>query len=219
VCRVQHEHQLASQRRQRRCTHVITAVHEATLCPNIYWLGIHRLGTSDSGGIRDRPVPKHCGCDCEQRDERTKKRRETAAGTMAALPNSVTSLPYTAPEVILIVKRPVRGVPASVATTAADVWALGIIAFELLTNERVFADGAPSEAIRRCLEGHSPLPWEDGASGSERRRQKLRGLRRIVMPCLNRDPRKRPSALKVLQLWWHVFELMKTQGTFESNPA
>jgi serine/threonine protein kinase len=106
-----------------------------------------------------------------------------------------------------------------VATGAADIWALGVVAFELLTGEWVFPEGTTPDAFRAVLLGKAPLPWEEGVEGAEERRQKLRGLRRIVMPCLDRDPSKRPTAEQVLRSWWNLFDEMKTQGTFDSNAA
>ena len=99
------------------------------------------------------------------------------------------------------------------------MWALGVVAFELLTNERAFPDGTPPEAILSALRGDSPLPWEEGASGADARREKLRGLRRLVLPCLSRDPSQRPSAKSVLASWHSMFDDMKTRGTFDSDDA
>jgi serine/threonine protein kinase len=109
--------------------------------------------------------------------------------------------------------------PVTRATGAADMWAVGVIAFELLTNELLFPVNASEDAIRAALLGQAPLPWEEGGEGAEERRQKLRGLRRIVMPCLDRNPGQRPTAAQVLRSWWHLFDEMKTQGTFGGAPA
>ena len=56
------------------------------------------------------------------------------------------------------------------------MWSLGVVAFELLTNERVFPEGMPPEQIRAALAGQTLLPWEEGAPGAEEKKQKLRGL-------------------------------------------
>ena len=104
--------------------------------------------------------------------------------------------------------RPVRG--------AADIWAIGVIAFELLTQERVFPPEATDESIMGVLRGRA-LPWEAGVEGQTERCGRLRGLRRAVMACLERDPLKRPSAESLLSSWEHVFDSMKTQGTFAAS--
>jgi serine/threonine protein kinase len=139
------------------------------------------------------------------------------AGALAPLPSNITSLAYTAPEVLASIGP--SNPPSARASTEADMWALGVIAFELLTNERAFHPGSPPQAIHAALAGQAPLPWEDGAEGAEQRREKLRGLRRLVMPCLARDPAQRPAAKTVLQSWHSMFDDMRTRGTFESNEA
>lgn len=124
------------------------------------------------------------------------------------------SVAYTAPEILLAVT---PGSPAhALASTSGDVWALGLLAFELLTNERVFPPGTPPEDIHAKLVGGAPLPWEAGAEGVEKRWKKLRGLRRLVLKCLARDPTNRPSAKSLMQSWMHIFDVVKTGGTFAS---
>jgi serine/threonine protein kinase len=141
------------------------------------------------------------------------------ADLIAPLPNNLTSLPYTAPEIIRNVQYYPGAGASAVATGAADMRALGVVAFELLTGERVFPERTTPEAIRTALLGKASLPWEEGEEGAEERRQKLRGLRRIVMPCLDRNPSRRPTAEQLLKSWWHLFDEMKTQGTFDTNAA
>ena len=141
------------------------------------------------------------------------------AETVAPLPNNPSSLPYTAPEVLQSVLPGAGGTPCAAATAEADVWALGVVAFELLTSERVFREGTPLRVVRAALAGKAPLPWEEGAEGAEGRLQRLRGLRRLVLPCLERNPAKRPCASAVMTSWWHLFDECKTRGTFDSNTA
>ena len=136
---------------------------------------------------------------------------------MAPLPSSVSSLGYTAPEVLASIGP--SNPPSARASAEADMWALGVVAFELLSNERAFPPGTPPQAIHAALGGQAPLPWEDGAEGAEQRREKLRGLRRLVMPCLARDPAQRPAAKAVLHSWHSMFDDTKTRGTFDSAGA
>jgi serine/threonine protein kinase len=137
------------------------------------------------------------------------------AGTIAPLPSNVSSLAYTAPEILASVGG--SNPPSAMASTAADMWALGIVAFELLNNDKAFPEGTPPEAIHTALSGHAPLPWEDGASGAAEKREKMRGMQRLVMPCLSRDPAMRPTAAAVLHSWHNMFDDMKTRGTFEHH--
>jgi serine/threonine protein kinase len=143
--------------------------------------------------------------------------RHLCAGSVAPLPRSATSLAYTAPEVLAgATQGRGGGAPQAPASTAADIWALGMVAFELLTNERVFAADTSQAAVRATLTGRAPLPWEPSAPGSAQRRQRLRVLGRLILPCLDRDPLRRPTAAQLLRSWWHLLDDMHTQGTFDS---
>lgn len=84
-----------------------------------------------------------------------------SADCVAPLPSSHNSLEYAAPEIIAGIKPGVA--TCASATAAADMWALGMVAFELLTNEPLFAPGTAPKTIRAALAGRKPLPWEDGA--------------------------------------------------------
>lgn len=88
---------------------------------------------------------------------------------------------------------------------ATDVWSLGLIAFELLTGERVFGPQTTADEIRAAISGRTPMPWEDPERAPALLR-KLRILRRTVMQCLSRDAAARPSAAEVLGAWNGLFE-------------
>lgn len=104
-----------------------------------------------------------------------------------------------------------RGDTTVRADAAVDVWALGIVAFELLTRSRVFAPfEAPAGAIMDALAGRRELPWEGPQRGELLR--ELRGLRRSVLACLDRDAARRPSSAAVLGSWHGLFE-RHTGGT------
>ena len=95
---------------------------------------------------------------------------------------------------------------------AVDIWAVGVIAFELLTGERAFPahSMSPADAHRAAQDaivGRKPLPWEGSGADSLHRLDKLRVLRRTVMLCLERDPAKRPSAAALVTSWDHTFDL------------
>ena len=67
-----------------------------------------------------------------------------------------------------------------------DIWAIGVIAFELLTGERVFpvvaaeSQEACDERVKAGIAGRLPLPWEPKAEGCSERLAKMRGLKRTV---------------------------------------
>lgn len=123
------------------------------------------------------------------------------------------SLNYAAPETILSME---AGCKTILVDAAVDIWAIGVIAFELLTGERTFpAHTMPTEggkqAIQDAIAGRSPLPWEKGSKGMEKRLEKLRGLRRTILPCLERDPIQRPTATSLLHAWDHAFDQLHSE--------
>ena len=125
------------------------------------------------------------------------------------------SLKYASPEVVHSYE---AGSQTIHVDAAVDIWAIGVIAFELLTGERTFPSTtttpAESEAAARdALAGRAPLPWEGSGEAARERLEKLRGLRRTVLRCLERDPAKRPTAEALLQSWDHTFDNMHTRGT------
>jgi serine/threonine protein kinase len=139
----------------------------------------------------------------------------SVAGSAVPLVKQLGRLRYCAPETVPDPSLPLNQQPPTTVTGAADIWSIGVIAFELLTNERVFSASATDEDIIASLRGHA-LPWEAGA-GREERYEKLRGLKRAVLACLDRDVSKRPSAAALLASLEHMFDSMKTQGTFEPH--
>jgi serine/threonine-protein kinase len=93
----------------------------------------------------------------------------------------VGSLPYMAPEQAL--GRTDR------ISAATDIWALGVILYELLTGQRPF-QGQTREELIRQVAAASPTP-------PRKLRSRLpRVLERICLKCLEREPAERyPSAL------------------------
>jgi serine/threonine protein kinase len=138
------------------------------------------------------------------------------AGEAVPAVEHMSRLRYSAPEVL---QRPGAAEPGTVRVSCAqDVWAVGVIAFELLTGERAFPETALQEEIQSALL-QGELPWEAGVPGAEERQAKFRGLRRAVLACLDRHPANRPTAASLLSSWESVFDSMKTRGTFETSPS
>ena len=119
------------------------------------------------------------------------------------------------PEALADPSLPLEQQPPAAVSRAADIWAMGVIAFELLTQERVFPPEATDEDVG-ALRGRG-LPWEVSVAGQVARCTKLRGLRGAVLACLEREAARQPSAGALLASWEHVFDSMKTRGTFDNT--
>jgi tRNA A-37 threonylcarbamoyl transferase component Bud32 len=72
---------------------------------------------------------------------------------------------------------------AAAADARSDVWALGVILFELLTGRTPF-EGGPTAVIAKVMT--DPIPWP-----TELRPDLPRDLARVVMRALQRDPKER----------------------------
>lgn len=59
------------------------------------------------------------------------------------------------------------GAAAVVTDGSADMWALGVLAFELLTQSSAFPPGVPVGTVRKMVLGRVPLPWEEQGISSE----------------------------------------------------
>ena len=133
------------------------------------------------------------------------------AGSTASLSYS---LKYAAPEVVHALEEGSRTI---LVDSAVDIWAVGVIAFELLTGERAFPihdmSAASESAVHEAIAGRALLPWEGDSESAQQRLAKLRGLRRTVMRCLDRDPSGRPTAAALVSSWDHTFDNMQTRGT------
>jgi serine/threonine protein kinase len=76
-----------------------------------------------------------------------------------------------------------------------DIWALGMLAYEVLTGDRVFPDG-DNGTILKHANALSPYPWS---------RPKLHPAfeksptRELIEGCTRRDPKSRLDAQKIVQ--------------------
>lgn len=134
----------------------------------------------------------------------------TFAGSVASLKYS---LKYAAPEVVYALE---AGDIAIIVDAAVDIWAIGVVAFELLTGERAFPNCGLSfadsnQAARDAISGRMLLPWERSDDITMAQLEKLRVLRPTVLQCLARDPTQRPTADSLVGLWDRTFDLMQTQ--------
>jgi serine/threonine protein kinase len=109
--------------------------------------------------------------------------RARAAGTdvTASTAGAVGTPAYMSPE-------QVRGEPPSPAT---DVWALGVILFQLLTGKPPFAAGTRAELAHQVLEEAAPSPQHS-------RRDLDPALAAVCLRCLEKGPARRYSSAAAL---------------------
>jgi serine/threonine protein kinase len=138
---------------------------------------------------------------CTVLDARTSR---TTAGTCAGKDTPLVCTPaFAAPEVVHAYEAGARLVHVA---PPIDIWALGIIAYEMLTETQVFPGGTPHSVIFAHLAGREPLPWKRGEA-AEGSLGKLRMFRASVLQCLQRDPAQRPTIEELLRGWDTIFDL------------
>lgn len=94
-----------------------------------------------------------------------------------------------------------------------DVWALGVIAFEAITNERALKG---QSNVVACAHGAQPYPWELPWEQQPVRWRNSR-LNKLVMPALARDPAARASAEDLYAAVSRVGQATTSSGARESS--
>jgi serine/threonine protein kinase len=122
---------------------------------------------------------------------------------------------YAPPEVIHAYRAGHRTI---VADSAVDMWALGVIAYEMLTQQRAFGPQASAEEMIARTASEAPLPWEEPSPSAQAKLRELRGLKRMVMLCLDRNPAQRPTSEHVVQSWNQLFDATRasTVSSYDS---
>ena len=133
------------------------------------------------------------------------------AGGMA---NLAFSPRYAAPEVLQAYEAGEKEVSVAAST---DIWSLGVMAFELLTDAPAFDRYTPQKDVIAALSGRAALPWE--GPGGEGKLRRLRMLQRSITRCLSRDAAERPSAQELLASWEKLFDSLGADATVVPTAA
>jgi serine/threonine protein kinase len=113
------------------------------------------------------------------------------------------SLAYSAPETLRALN---DGQEMVVAHTALDMWAVGVIAYELLVGHSAFPTGEWMKwDIHAAAAGKRAYPWESEI-GTFKNIPELRALKTAVFKCLAREAGERPSSAEFLSLLNGLFD-------------
>jgi serine/threonine protein kinase len=111
-------------------------------------------------------------------------------------------LEYASPE---DVAAEADGQLSSAVDCMTDVWALGVIAYELLTHRRAFPQEPSTAGAKSRLIGREPLPWELDGSRRDTEVDKTLDLlgpwRPSVLQCLERESVRRPQSAWLAATW------------------
>ena len=129
----------------------------------------------------------------------------TGAGETCPLSFSIS---WAAPELAAAF---FRGEDTIVADPAADMWALGVIAYELITNSRVFGVSENRKSALHKIIGRDSLPWEH-PDPEVNKLSKLRGLRGMILACLSRDASQRPASHELVNACDCCFAAIEVAG-------
>jgi serine/threonine-protein kinase len=109
-------------------------------------------------------------------------------GTVTTSKTAIGALPYMAPEVIDSPGKPML---------PADIWAVGALAFQLLSGELPFGQGfAAVPRIQAAVAPTMPKMIQDHSQFSHLGRE----IHGILLQCLQRDPSARPTATQLVSL-------------------
>ena len=96
------------------------------------------------------------------------------------------------------------------------MWAIGVIAYELLTGRPAFPLGTTQEGLIDALTGKKKLPWEEASADELRMLLKLKGP---VLQCLSREPELRPTIDQLMANLYSIFQAATTGAPLLESQA
>ena len=89
-----------------------------------------------------------------------------------------------------------RRFPSKRQLRVQDMWSLGVIVYEALTDKAAISPFSKMDEIYRLAQG-SMYPWEAPDAPAVYAKSRVR---KVIDSCLSRDPEQRPSAERVLSM-------------------
>jgi len=148
------------------------------------------VGPNGHVTILDFGLARRAGRGGGEADETESTRQSPSSGAEG-------TVPYMSPEII-------RGQPPSVQS---DIWALGVLLFEMLVGRRPFAGGTPYELASNIL-------------GNQRSRMEslIRGpIREVIDRCLSVDPARRYQSARELAQALRPLRRRKARARVEND--
>ena len=119
---------------------------------------------------------------------RTDARQAPSGGTLTQVGTSIGTPAYMAPEQAL----------GDVVDTRADLYAWGVVAYELLAGRHPFADRTTAPALIAAHVGDTPKPLVDLLPADARRDPQVRAAAMAATRCLSKSPSERPESAAAL---------------------
>jgi len=113
---------------------------------------------------------------------------EAPGGTLTQMGTSLGTPAYMAPE----------QAAGDEVDARADLYAWGVMAYELLTSKHPFADKTTGQQLIAAHIAEKPKPLLDVLTADARRDVNVRALAPLVMQCLEKQPAARPANARVV---------------------